>query len=88
MGALDQMTATLERRERQLDILEDLLADKQLEDQTYLSGRPLTKGWMSSRFGRRSDPFSGRVAWHKGWTSRARGHADCGHRCGGCDLFW
>ncbi len=66
MVALDQMTTTLERRERQLDILEDLLADKQLEDQTYLSGRPLTKGWMSSRFGRRSDPFSGRVAWHKG----------------------
>ena len=66
MEAVDQMAATLERRERQLDILEDLLADKQIEDQTWLSGRPLTKGWMSSRFGRRSDPFTGRVAWHKG----------------------
>ncbi|KGD65462.1 M24/M37 family peptidase [Alcanivorax nanhaiticus] len=66
MEAVDQMAVTLERRERQLDILEDLLADKQIEDQTWLSGRPLTKGWMSSRFGRRSDPFTGRVAWHKG----------------------
>lgn len=66
MEALDQMTATLERRERQLAILESLLADKHIEDQTYLSGRPLTKGWMSSRYGRRSDPFTGRVAWHKG----------------------
>ena len=66
MEAVDQMTATLERRERQLEILEDLLADRQIEDQTWLSGRPLSKGWMSSRFGRRSDPFTGRVAWHKG----------------------
>ena len=66
MEAVDQMAATLERRERQLDILEDLLADKQIEDQTWLSGRPLARGWMSSRFGRRSDPFTGRVAWHKG----------------------
>ncbi|MGB2249097.1 MAG: peptidoglycan DD-metalloendopeptidase family protein [Alcanivorax sediminis] len=66
MEAVDQMAETLERRERQLDILEDLLADKQIEDQTWLSGRPLSKGWMSSRFGRRSDPFTGRVAWHKG----------------------
>lgn len=66
MEAVDQMADTLERRERQLDILEDLLADKQIEDQTWLSGRPLTRGWMSSRFGRRSDPFTGRVAWHKG----------------------
>ncbi|MCG8392682.1 MAG: peptidoglycan DD-metalloendopeptidase family protein [Pseudomonadales bacterium] len=66
MEAVNQMTSTLERRERQLEILEDLLADKQIENQTYLSGRPLAKGWMSSRFGRRSDPFTGRVAWHKG----------------------
>ena len=66
MEAVNQMADTLERRERQLEILENLLAGKQIEDQTYLSGRPLAKGWMSSRFGRRSDPFTGRVAWHKG----------------------
>ena len=31
-----------------------------------LSGRPISKGWMSSAFGRRTDPFSGRAAWHEG----------------------
>lgn len=66
MDAVDQMTATLERRERQLDILNNLMADRELKSETFLSGRPLTKGWMSSRFGRRSDPFTGKIAWHKG----------------------
>ncbi|HAB06096.1 MAG TPA: hypothetical protein DCE35_12180, partial [Alcanivorax sp.] len=57
---------TLERREQQLNILENLLANRNLENQTFLSGRPITQGWMSSRFGRRTDPFSGKVAWHEG----------------------
>lgn len=63
---LNNLTRTLERREEQLNILEDLLADRHLENQTFLSGRPITQGWMSSRFGRRTDPFSGKVAWHEG----------------------
>ena len=41
MEAVNQMAQTLERRERQLEILENLLAGKQIQDQTYLSGRPL-----------------------------------------------
>jgi murein DD-endopeptidase MepM/ murein hydrolase activator NlpD len=63
---LNNLTETLERREQQLNILEDLLANRHLENQTFLSGRPITQGWMSSRFGRRTDPFSGKVAWHEG----------------------
>lgn len=63
---LDGLTETLERREQQLNILENLLANRNLENQTFLSGRPITQGWMSSRFGRRTDPFSGKVAWHEG----------------------
>ncbi|ASK34852.1 M23 family metallopeptidase [Alloalcanivorax mobilis] len=63
---LDQLTATLERREQQLDILEKLLANRHLENATFLAGRPILHGWMSSRFGRRADPFTGKLAWHEG----------------------
>ncbi|MDX1804563.1 MAG: peptidoglycan DD-metalloendopeptidase family protein [Alcanivorax sp.] len=66
MQALDDLTATLDRRERQLKILDDLLADRDLKKQTYLSGRPIRNGWMSSRFGRRTDPFTGKIAFHSG----------------------
>ncbi|EKF74256.1 M24/M37 family peptidase [Alcanivorax hongdengensis A-11-3] len=72
MDALNDMTATLERRERQLDILDDLLSDQELKKQTYLSGRPVKKGWMSSRFGRRADPFSGKIAFHRGMDFAAK----------------
>lgn len=66
MEELDQLTATLERRGQQLDILEKLLANRHLESATFLAGRPIVHGWMSSRFGRRTDPFTGKLAWHGG----------------------
>ena len=66
LDELDQLTATLERRGQQLDILEKLLANRHLESATFLAGRPILHGWMSSRFGRRADPFTGNLAWHEG----------------------
>jgi murein DD-endopeptidase MepM/ murein hydrolase activator NlpD len=53
-------------REQQLDVLQSLLINRQLADDVYLSGRPVNKGWMSSPFGRRKDPFTGQSAWHDG----------------------
>lgn len=66
LGALDQLAADVEQREEQLEILESLLANRKLQKEVYLAGRPITWGWMSSRFGRRTDPFSGKLAWHAG----------------------
>jgi len=31
-----------------------------------LAGRPVSKGWLSSYYGIRKDPFNGRPAMHKG----------------------
>lgn len=64
--ALDQLSTTLDRREQQLNILENLLNNRHLERQASLSGRPITRGWMSSRYGYRTDPFGGHLAMHKG----------------------
>ncbi|AFV00698.1 M23 family metallopeptidase [Simiduia agarivorans] len=66
VDVIDQLTAQIANREQQLEILETLLAKRKLENDVFLAGRPVSKGWMSSRFGRRTDPFTGRVAWHSG----------------------
>jgi len=70
IGDLDadigQFKARLSDREQQLEILESLLSDRKLEEQSWLSGLPAEKGWISSFFGPRNDPFTGQPALHKG----------------------
>lgn len=66
VDVIDQLTAQVANREQQLEILADLLAKRKIQNDVFLAGRPVSKGWMSSRYGRRTDPFSGRVAWHSG----------------------
>lgn len=63
MGILESRIAD---REQQLELLDALLVNRQLQDDIYLSGRPIGKGWMSSAFGRRKDPFTGQSSWHQG----------------------
>jgi murein DD-endopeptidase MepM/ murein hydrolase activator NlpD len=58
--------ARLTDRERQLEILESLLSNRKLEEQSWLSGHPVEKGWVSSHYGKRTDPFSGKLAMHAG----------------------
>ncbi|WP_086930984.1 M23 family metallopeptidase [Agarilytica rhodophyticola] len=63
---LGQLGAKIEDRQQQLDVLEALLAKRKLQSDVFLAGRPIKSGWMSSKFGRRTDPFTGRIAWHAG----------------------
>ncbi|MEH6585377.1 MAG: peptidoglycan DD-metalloendopeptidase family protein [Halioglobus sp.] len=58
--------AQISDREQQLEILESLLTNRKLEEQSWLSGRPVEKGWVSSHYGKRTDPFSGKPAFHHG----------------------
>ena len=66
MKAVDQLAEQIENREQQLDTLDALLSQRELQDSTFVAGRPVKKGWMSSHYGRRIDPFSGSAAWHSG----------------------
>jgi murein DD-endopeptidase MepM/ murein hydrolase activator NlpD len=63
MGDLE---ARIADHEQQLDLLQALLSNRQLQDDVFLSGRPIKKGWMSSAFGHRKDPFTGEQVWHQG----------------------
>jgi murein DD-endopeptidase MepM/ murein hydrolase activator NlpD len=57
---------SLRHEENQLTTLESVTLGHHIESTSYLSGRPITKGWLSSYYGVRKDPFSGKPAVHKG----------------------
>jgi murein DD-endopeptidase MepM/ murein hydrolase activator NlpD len=66
VGALDELSAQLTDRSRQLAVLEDLLLNRKLRSEVRPGGRPVTQGYISSGFGNRTDPLTGRHAFHKG----------------------
>jgi murein DD-endopeptidase MepM/ murein hydrolase activator NlpD len=43
-----------------------LLLQRQLDSRQLPAGRPVDSGWMSSVYGQRPDPFSGKMGWHAG----------------------
>ncbi len=63
---IDELSLQIEDRSQQLELLESLLSDRQIQSDTFLAGRPVSSGWISSAFGRRIDPFNGDLAWHQG----------------------
>lgn len=64
--AIEQLAIELDNRENQLEVLEDLVMNKNLQKEVQPSGRPITKGWLSSYYGMRTHPISGRKEMHKG----------------------
>jgi murein DD-endopeptidase MepM/ murein hydrolase activator NlpD len=64
--AMNELNSQLDNREAQLGALESVLMTQSLSERVYPTGRPVTTGWMSSYFGRRTDPFTGKPANHKG----------------------
>lgn len=66
LTAMRQLDSQLDSREAQLGVLESVLMNQNLVDRVYPQGRPVKSGWMSSYFGRRTDPFTGKQANHKG----------------------
>lgn len=66
LSAIDVLSNQLKTREDDLEVLESLLANQKFHKQVSIAGRPILAGWMSSGFGRRTDPITGRMAWHAG----------------------
>ncbi len=76
ISQLDELSQQLKDREEQLSVLESMFINRNLDAKVLPAGRPITKGWMSSRYGIRSDPFTGKPAWHKGIDFAAKEGAD------------
>lgn len=63
---LERLQAQLIDRERQMVILETFITARQLTKLAVPSGTPLFESYISSEFGRRTDPFTGELAFHPG----------------------
>ncbi|MFT6529180.1 MAG: murein DD-endopeptidase MepM/ murein hydrolase activator NlpD [Psychrosphaera sp.] len=63
---MDEMLVKLDGQERKMAVLESILMNTHIEEEIFISGRPIQSGWLSSYFGVRKDPFTGMPATHKG----------------------
>ena len=61
-----ELETLIEHRQQQLALVEDLIMNTNLEDSVHPAGQPVKKGWISSYFGMRNDPFTGKRTMHKG----------------------
>ncbi|HJX21034.1 MAG TPA: M23 family metallopeptidase [Steroidobacteraceae bacterium] len=63
---LTQLEQRVNLRDSQLLALENVILARELKEEIHPAGRPVTRGFISSYFGERADPFDGREAFHKG----------------------
>jgi murein DD-endopeptidase MepM/ murein hydrolase activator NlpD len=63
---MDSLSSQIEKSEYQLNILDKQLFSKEFNMNSFIAGKPVLSGWMSSKFGNRIDPFSGKPSWHNG----------------------
>jgi len=66
VDSMQSLGDQLNSREAQLGVLEGVLMGQNLKDRVYPQGRPVNSGWISSYFGKRTDPFTGKPANHTG----------------------
>jgi len=63
---LDDLEAEFDRQLTQLEVLENLLRDREIDKALLPSGMPVAQGYVSSSFGGRTDPINGHSGVHLG----------------------
>ena len=63
---LASLSQRLKQRETELSILDQVLLGIYNDKGARPAGAPIVKGWMSSPYGERVDPITGKKAWHEG----------------------
>jgi murein DD-endopeptidase MepM/ murein hydrolase activator NlpD len=66
LDELDRLAAQLRDSDEQLVVMEEVLRDRDLHAQISPTGKPVASGWISSGFGKRSDPVTGKQKFHRG----------------------
>ncbi len=66
ISEIDQLLFKLDQQAQQMKVLEAILDNRLVEEEVFLAGKPIMTGWMSSFFGKRIDPFHGRLSQHNG----------------------
>ena len=65
-NSLYSIQAHFKQQEDQLLLLSNLINEKDQDQQIMPSGKPIRNGWISSSYGGRTDPFTGKQAFHSG----------------------
>lgn len=65
-SVLDRLAERIDSRTQQLRLLEEVMVNRSVDSNALLDFKPVHKGHISSGFGRRSDPLTGRIAMHTG----------------------
>ena len=66
IAELEQLSHEIRDRSDKLAAIESMLMDNELQGKTLPDGMPVESGWVSSLFGWRTDPISGRREFHEG----------------------
>jgi murein DD-endopeptidase MepM/ murein hydrolase activator NlpD len=73
---IDEVILELEDREQQLGVLENVLMSSHMQEEVLPEGRPIKRGWISSYYGTRTNPFTGKLQFHKGMDFAAKSGSD------------
>ena len=63
---MERIAGLLADREDKLSALEHVMMSRGVIAEVTPSGRPVKKGYLSSGFGKRTDPFKGKKSYHRG----------------------
>jgi murein DD-endopeptidase MepM/ murein hydrolase activator NlpD len=66
LARLDELQLMIQYDENRLAVMESLLMDEKISRTMFPDAWPVKGGWISSLFGYRSDPFTGKKAFHSG----------------------
>jgi len=76
LTSLEELVQKLEDREPKLAVVEGTLMNRKLHAEVFPTGRPVSKGWISSVFGWRNDPMTGKRAFHEGVDFAGRANSE------------
>lgn len=65
-AAIDRLSLAIDEREQYFQSLEGMLLNRQMGDRALYGAQPVHRGELSSYFGMRVDPFTGRRSMHQG----------------------
>lgn len=80
--SMEQLGQRFDAQQTQLGVLQSLLTDRQVTADSIPTGMPVKNGYITSPFGERIDPFTGRESFHPGldigvpWGARVQAVAD------------
>lgn len=66
LESIEEIEGRIVNSEQQLEVIDALFISRNTQDELFIAGRPIKWGWMSSAYGYRTDPFTGKRAWHAG----------------------